>query len=266
MPTIAGLRRRGYTPKSIIDFIGRIGVAKSDSLVDIALLEHCIRDELNFSAPRRIAVLEPLKLVIDNYPEDKTEYFEISNNPNDETAGTRKLAFTRELYIERSDFLKEKAPKFFRLYPDNEVRLMSAYVVKCTGFEEDENGNVTVVHGEVDFATAGQNPPDGRKIKGTIHWVSAQNCITSDVIKYDRLFTEENMTSLPEGKEYADFLNPDSAVRLTGCRLEKSLEDSRPGDKYQFVRNGYYCRDTKDLSVFNLIVGLKESKQKQQTK
>lgn len=264
MPTLCGLRRRGYTPSSIIEFVKKAGISKAFSIVDIGLLEHCVRDELNYSASRRIAVIDPVKVVIDNYPEDKTEYFEAANNPNDENAGTRKLPFTKELYIERADFKTEKAPKFFRLYPENEVRLMNAYIIKCTGYETDESGNVTLIHANADIETGCNMPADGRKVKGTIHWVSADNCINAEIVKYDRLFTEENMATLPEGKSYGDFLNPDSVIRFENAKLEKALESAQPEEKFQFVRNGYFCRDNKntDRLVFNSIVELRDSKGK----
>ncbi|MPM58873.1 Glutamine--tRNA ligase [bioreactor metagenome] len=259
MPTLCGLRRRGYTASSIIEFVKRAGVSKAFSIVDIDLLEHCIRDELNFNAQRRIAVIDPVKVVIENYPEDKTELFQIKNNPNDPEAGERQIPFTREMYVERSDFLKEKSPKFFRLYPGGEVRLMSAYIIKCTGFEIDAEGNVTLIRCEADLETGGKNPADGRKIKGTIHWVSASNCIDADIMKYGLLFNEENLTALPEDKSYGDYLNPDSIKKISGAKLELSLSNAKPGDKYQFVRNGYFCRDTKNAGTFNSIVDLKDS-------
>ena len=262
MPTLCGLRRRGYTPSSILEFVRLTGISKTLSLVDISLLEHCIRDELNYSAPRRCAVIDPVKLVVENYPGDRTEFFESKNNPNDENAGTRKLPFTRELFVERSDFLPEKAPKFFRMYPGGEVRLMGAYIVKCTGFEADENGKVTLIRCTADLETGCGMPADGRKVKGTIHWVSATNCYRANVIRYTRLFTEENLVALPEGKTYSDYLDPDSAHRFEGCAMESSLADSKPGDRFQFVRNGYFCRDTKNPDTFNLIVDLKDSKGK----
>jgi len=262
MPTLCGLRRRGYTAKSVIEFVKKAGVAKAYSLVDIGLLEFCIRDELNMTAQRRIAVTEPLKVEITNYPEDKVEYFEVSNNPNDENAGTRKVPFTREIYVEKSDFLPEKAPKFHRLYPGGEVRLMGGYIVKCESFDTDAEGNVTKLYCTADLETGNGNPADGRKIKGTIHWLSAQHCIDSDIMQYDRLFTVENLTVLPEDKTYGDYLNPDSVKKLTGCKLEESLKDAKPGDKFQFVRTGYFCKDTKNPNTFNSIVSLKESKSK----
>ncbi len=264
MPTLCGLRRRGYTPTSIIEFVKKAGISKAYSIVDIGLLEHCVRDELNFSAPRRVAVCDPIKLVIDNYPADKTEYFEFINNPNDENTERRTLPFTKELYIERDDFKTEKTPKFFRLYPENEVRLMNAYIVKCTGYETDGDGNVTVIHAKADLETGCGMPVDGRKIKGTIHWLSAKECAEAKIVKYDRLFTEENMSALPEGKSYGDYLNPDSVIRFENAKVESSLTDALPEEKFQFVRSGYYCRDNKNTGelVFNLIVGLRDSKGK----
>ena len=264
MPTLSGLRRRGYTPKSIFEFVKKAGVSKSFSIVDIGVLEFCIRDELNFSAQRRIAVLDPVKLIVDNYPDDKVEFFESSNNPNDAESGTRKLPFTKELYIERADFKTEKVPKFFRLYPDNEVRLMNSYIVKCTGFDTDDLGNVTAIHCTADLETGCKMPADGRKVKGTIHWVSAQQCVDATINMYDHLFKEENLLALPEDTDYDDCLNPNSIKVLTGCKLEKCLLDAKPGERFQFVRNGYFCRDTKhtDNYVFNSIVALRDSKGK----
>ncbi len=264
MPTLCGLRRRGYTPSSIIEFVKQAGVSKAFSIVDIGMLEHCVRDELNYSAQRRIAVIDPIKVVVDNYPEDKTETFKVSNNPNDENAGMREVSFSRELYIDRADFLKEKVGKFFRMYPGGEVRLMSAYIVKCTGFEEDENGNVTVIHCEADLETGCNMPSDGRKIKGTIHWVNANDCENAKVIKYDKLFTEENLVTMEEGKTYGDYLNHDSVIEFNNAKVERALAEAKPSDKFQFVRTGYFCRDTKntDELVFNSIVELRDSKGK----
>ena len=259
MPTLCGLRRRGYTAQSVIEFVKKAGVAKAYSLVDIGLLEFCIRDELNRTAQRRIAVTEPLKVEITNYPEDKVEYFEVSNNPNDENAGTRKVPFTREIYVEKSDFLTEKAPKFHRLYPGGEVRLMGAYIVKCESFDTDAEGNVTKLYCTADLETGNGNPADGRKIKGTIHWLSATECAETDCVLYDHLFTEADMNAV-ESAHYGDYLNPESKVLAKGVKIEKALLEAKPGDKFQFVRKGYYCRDTKDTSVFNSVVALKDSK------
>ncbi len=261
MPTLCGLRRRGYTPSSIFEFVRRAGVAKTYSNVEIELLEHCIREELNFKAPRRVAVLEPLELVLENYPEDKTEYFELSNNPNDETAGTRKVPFSKVLYVERGDFRKEKEPKFFRLFPGNEVRLMGAYVCRCTRFDEDENGNVIRIYGELDLDTAGKNPADGRKIKGTIHWLSKKHAYAFAAANFEHLFTRENMSALPDGTDCLDFLNTDSRHELSAFG-EPSLAEAKVGDTFQFVRMGYYCKDTKYENTFNSVVALKDSKGK----
>lgn len=262
MPTLCGLRRRGYTPSAIFEFVKRAGISKAYSIVDIGLLEHCIRDELNFGAQRKIAVLDPVKVIIENYPEDKVEQFPQNNNPNDETAGTRMVPFTREIYIERGDFKTEKVPKFHRLYPENEVRLMGAYVIKCTGYELDENGEVSLIYATADLETGGKNPADGRKIKGTIHWLSCNHCLDTQIYKFSRLFAEENLVALPEGKNYSDYLNPDSKELLTGCKVELSLQDAKPGDRFQFVRNGYFCKDSKYENTFNSIVELKDSKGK----
>jgi len=260
MPTLSGLRRRGYTPSSIFSFVEKAGVAKNFSIVDIALLEHCLRDELNNTALRRVAVLEPVKLIIDNYPEGQTEYFPVSNNPNDESAGIRELAFTKELYIDRNDFSLTPPPKYFRLKPDGEVRLMGAYIVKYKGVDMDAEGNVVAIHCDADLVSRNGMPADGRKIKGTIHWVSAENCIDAEVRLYDKLFTIENTGAIPEDKTYDDYLNPESVKVLTGCKLEKALGDAVGGEKFQFVRTGYFCKDTKCDGVFNLSVELKDSK------
>lgn len=259
MPTLCGLRRRGYTPASIFDFVKRAGISKADSLVDINLLEHCIREELNMTAPRRIAVLDPIKVIVDNYPEDKEEYFEVSNNPNDENAGTRKLAFNREIYIERSDFAEEPPSKFFRLKPDGEVRLMGAYIVKYAGVDKDADGNITAIHVNADLETRNGNPADGRKIKGTIHWLSVKHALDADMMLYDKLFTIENVSDIPEDKTYNDYLNPESLVKLEKCKIEPSLADAKPGEKFQFVRNAYFTVDTKYPNTFNRIVVLKDS-------
>jgi len=256
-PTLCGLRRRGYTPSALFEFVRRAGVAKNYSLVDIELLEYCIREELNKTAERRIVVLDPIKVVIDNYPEDKTEYFEVSNNPGDPEAGSRKVAFTKELYIDRSDFAEVPPPKFFRMKPDGEVRLMGAYIVKCIGVEKDENG-CDVIHCTADLETGNGMPVDGRKVKGTIHWVSADNCDDIEVRLYDKLFTLKNMGDMPEDKTYNDYLNPDSLKVLSGCKAEKALLGC---DKthFQFVRTGYFVKDTKYPNTYNRIVSLKDS-------
>ena len=258
MPTLCGLRRRGYTPSAILEFVQRAGVAKADSLVDIKLLEHCIREELNETAIRRMAVTEPIKLVITNYPADKTEVFTLPNNPKDETAGTRDVPFTRELYIEKSDFAMVPPPKFQRLKPGGEVRLMGAYIVKCNEVIQDENGEVVEVRCTADLETGNGMPADGRKVKGTIHWVSAAHAIDADCYLYDNLFTLENVNDVPEGKDYLDFLNPDSLKKLTGCKLEPSVAEVPAGTRMQFVRMGYFIKDTED-GRYNRIVTLKDS-------
>ena len=259
MPTICGLRRRGYTPSAINEFVKKAGVAKAYSIVDIGLLEHCIRDELNTAAQRRVAVLHPVKVVITNYPEDKEEYFELPNIPKNEEAGVRKVPFTRALYIDADDFAEVPPPKFFRMKPDGEVRLMGAYIVKCNEVVKDEQGNVVELHCTADLETGNGNPVDGRKVKGTIHWVSAKYAIDATVRLYDYLFTLENVNDVPEGTNYLDYLNPNSLTELAGCKLEPSLAEAKTGDKFQFVRTGYFCKDSKDEGVFNQIVGLKDS-------
>ena len=259
MPTLCGLRRRGYTPASIIDFVSRAGVAKAYSIVDIELLEHCIREELNMTAQRRICVANPIKLVITNYDENKVEYFPVSNNPNDPESGTRNLAFTREIYIDKSDFEEVPPPKFFRLKPDGEVRLMGAYIVKCNEIVKDENGEIVEIRCTADLETGNGMPTDGRKIKGTIHWLSSENAQKTTLMLYDKLFTIDNLGDMPEGKTYNDYLNPESLQRVEGALVEKCLDDAIPGEKFQFVRNGYYCKDTKYPNTYNRIVGLKDS-------
>ena len=259
MPTLCGLRRRGYTPASIFDFVERAGVAKAYSLVDIELLEHCIREELNETAPRRVAILDPVKVVVTNFPGDRVEYFELPNNPNDENAGKRKVPFTRELYIDRSDFEEVPPPKFFRMKPDGEVRLMGAYIVKCNEVVKNPDGSIKELRCTADLETGANMPADGRKIKGTIHWLSAKFAKDADIMLYDRLFTIENVADIPEDKTYNDYLNPDSLKKLVGCKVEEALAASAPGDRFQFVRTGYFVKDTKYPNTFNRIVGLKDS-------
>lgn len=259
MPTLCGLRRRGYTPSSIFDFVSRAGVAKAYSVVDYELLEHCIREELNTTAERRIAILHPIKVVVTNYPEDKVEYFELPNNPNDVSAGTRKLPFTRELYIDSDDFAEVPPPKFFRMKPDGEVRLMGGYIVKCNEVIKDSNGNITEIHCTADLETGNGMPTDGRKVKGTIHWLSCKFAKDADVMLYDFLFDIENTGDIPEGKTYDDYLNKNSAKAINGCKIEESLLDVKGGERFQFVRCGYFVKDTKHEGVFNRIVGLKDS-------
>lgn len=259
MPTLCGLRRRGYTPSSILEFVSRAGVAKANSLVDIKLLEYCIREELNASAPRRMAVTEPLKVTITNYPADETEYFEVSNNPVDPEAGTRQVAFTRELFIEKSDFAELPPPKFQRLKPGGEVRLMGAYLVKCEEVVKDAEGNVVELRCTADLETRNGNPADGRKVRGTIHWVSAAHAVDADIMLYENLFSLVDVNAVPEGTNYLDYLNPNSLTALKHCKLEASLADAKTGDRFQFVRMGYFCKDSRHENTFNRVVTLKDS-------
>ena len=259
MPTLCGLRRRGYTPTSIIEFVKRAGVAKAYSIVDIGLLEHCIREEQNAVAPRRVAVLKPLKVTVTNYPDGKTEYFELPNNPQDENAGKRKVPFTKNLYIERDDFAEVPPPKFHRLKPGGEVRLMGSYILKCEDIVKDENGNVTELRCTCDLETGNGNPADGRKIKGTVHWLSADYAKDTEIREYGRMFTLENVFDIPEDKSYMDYVDPNSLTVYKDAKIEPSLAEAKTGDKFQFVRTGYFCKDSKDDNVFNLTVGLKGS-------
>ena len=227
MPTLCALRRRGYTPQSIKNFLTRAGIAKTDSMIDYALLEYCIREELNENAPRRIAVLDPVKVIVDNYPEDKTEFFTLPNHPAKPEMGTRQVAFTREIYIDRDDFALVPPPKFFRLKPGGEVRLMGAYIIKCGNIVTDAEGNVTEIHVTADLETGTGMPADGRKVKGTVHWVSASNCDDITVMLYDKLFTVKNPDDIPEDKTYKDYINPESLKVLSGAKAEKGiLEES----------------------------------------
>ncbi len=259
MPTICGLRRRGYTPEAIFDFVSRAGVAKAYSVVDYELLEHCIREELNMTAERRIAIMHPIKVVVTNYPADKIEYFDLPNNPNNPDAGTRKLPFTREIYIDSDDFAEVPPPKFFRMKPDGEVRLMGAYIVKCNEIIKDDNGNILEIHCTADLETKNGTPADGRKIKGTIHWLSKDYAENTTVKLYDFLFDIENVADIPEDKTFDDYLNKNSVTTLENVKIEPALNDSEPGERFQFVRCGYFVKDTKYENVFNRIVGLKDS-------
>ena len=261
MPTLCGLRRRGYTPTSIFEFVRRAGVAKAYSLVDSRLLEHCIRTELETTALRRMAVTDPIKLTITNYPEGKAEYFEVANNPN-KAAGddsTRPVAFSGAVWIERSDFAEVPPPKFQRLKPGGEVRLMGAYIVKCNEIVKDENGEILELKCTADLETGNGMPADGRKVRGTIHWVSAAHAVDAEIRLYGNLFTEENMGELPEGKTYDDYLDPDSVKVLPHAKLEACLEGAEPGQRFQFVRMGYFTPDSKHPGVYNRIVTLKDS-------
>ena len=261
MPTLSGLRRRGYTPTSIFTFVKEAGIAKADSLVDMRQLEAVLRAELELSAPRRVAVLDPVKLIIDNYPADRCETFELPNNPNREAGdtSTRPVAFTREVWIDRGDFFEVPPPKFKRLTPGSEVRLMGAYLVRCTGVDKDAEGNITAIHAEADLETRNGNPADGRKVRGTIHWVSCAHCEDAEVRLYDKLFTEANMNGIPEGADFKDYLNPESVTMIPHAKLEESLRGAKPGDRFQFVRTGYFTPDSKHPGVYNRIVTLKDS-------
>ena len=243
MPTICGLRRRGYSPEAIRNFCKRIGVNKFNSTVDIALLEHCVREDLNKTSPRVMAVLRPLKVIIDNYPEGKVEEMEAINNPEDPSAGTRKVPFSKELYIEREDFMEEPPKKFYRLAPGREVRLRYAYFVTCTDVVKDENGQVVELHCTYDPATRGGDAPDGRKVKSTLHWVSAPHAIEAEVRLYEHLFIKENPDNVAEGEDFKSNVNPNSLDVLTCCRVEPSLADAKPSDRFQFERLGYFCID-----------------------
>ena len=258
MPTICGLRRRGYTPASIRNFSVRNGVSKVNSTVEYSFLEHCLREDLNLTAKRVMGVLNPVKLILTNYPEDRTETFEVENNPNRPEDGTRTVTFGRELYIEAEDFMETPVKGYFRLFPGNEVRLKTTYVVKCTGCKKDENGNVVEVYAEYDPESRGGNPADGRKIKSTIHWVDAKNAEDAEIRLYDNLFTVED----PDAGDFLELLNPDSLKVLTGCKVEAGLKTAKLGESFQFMRQGYFCVDNKDSAedhlVFNRSVSLKD--------
>ena len=259
MPTLCGLRRRGYTPASIRNFCDRIGVSKVNSTVEYEFLEHCLRDDLNMTAQRVMVVLDPVKLVITNYPEGQSETFEVENNPNNEDDGNRTITFSRECYIERDDFMEEPIKKYQRLYPGNEVRLKSAYIVRCTGCKKDDDGNIVEVYAEYDPETRGGNTPDGRKVRGTIHWVDAANYATATVNMYDNLFTVPNPES-GDG-DFTDYINPDSLTVLKGCIAEKSIEGYETPAHFQLMRIGYFCLDkdsTKDNIILNRSVSLKD--------
>ena len=261
MPTLCGLRRRGYTPHSIRSFCERIGVAKAASTVEYAFLEHCLREDLNDSATRTMAVLHPLRLTVTNYPEGQTEIFEVENHPNHPEMGKREIPFSRDLWIEQDDFMEEKVGKFFRLFPGNEVRLKGAYVVKCTGCVKDADGNVTEILCEYDPASRGGDPADGRKVKSTIHWVEANEAVDAEVRLYSNLFTDPDPDAAD--KDFLECLNPDSLEILTGCKIERALAAARAPESYQFMRLGYFCPDSKDSTpehpVFNRSVSLKDS-------
>ncbi|MDF1615580.1 glutamine--tRNA ligase/YqeY domain fusion protein [Desulfurivibrio dismutans] len=267
MPTLSGIRRRGYPPAAIRNFCERIGLAKKESLVDMGLLEHCVREELNETAPRVMGVLEPLKVVITNYPAGQSEELTGQNHPQKPDMGTRPLPFGREIYIERNDFMEEPVKKFFRLAPGREVRLRYAYFIKCEEVLKNEAGEVVELRCTYDPATLGGNAPDGRKVKGTIHWVAADRAITAEIRLYDRLFSAESPEkAAADGADFKDFVNPDSLVVLKNCRLEPNLRDAQPGHPYQFERQGYFCPDPKDSTpdhpVFNRTATLRDTWEK----
>ena len=261
MPTLCGLRRRGYTPEAIREFHRQNGVSKVNSVVEYAFLEYCLREDLNKRANRAMAVLHPIKLIIDNYPDDKTEVFTVENNPEDENAGTREVTFSKNLWIDAEDFMEIPEKKYFRLFPGNEVRLKSAYVIKCTGCDKDENGNVIAVHAEYDTESRGGNTADGRRIKATIHWVDQNTALDAEIRLYDQLFTID----APDLADvnYLDYINKDSLITIKNAKVEASLKNAGSDDRYQFLRVGYFCADNKDSSpehlVFNRAVSLKDS-------
>ena len=261
MPSISGFRRRGYTPVSIRNFCDRIGIAKFNSLIDLAVLENCVREDLNKHTARVMGVLRPLKVIIDNYPENKTEELDAVNNPEDESMGKRKVPFSRVIYIEREDFREDPPKKFFRLAPGREVRLRYAYYITCIEVVKDDQGEIVELHCTYDSETRGGWSPDGRRVKGTLHWVSAQHAITAEVRLYDRLFTVENPSGHKE-KNFKEFLNPNSLEVLTSCFLEPSLSNAKHGERFQFERRGYFCVDPDSSPgklVFNRTVTLRDS-------
>jgi glutaminyl-tRNA synthetase len=263
MPTISGMRRRGYTPESIRNFIERVGVAKNYSIVDVSLLEYCVREDLNKRVPRVMGVLRPLKVVIDNYPEDQEEELEAMVNPEDPAAGTRKVWFSRELYIEQDDFRENPPPKYFRLAPGKEVRLRSGYFIRCDKVVKNPStGQVLELHCTYDPATRGGYAPDGRKVQGTLHWVSARHCLDAEARLYDRLFLSPDPTQSDPGGSFIDNINPDSLEILSGCKVEANLANARPGYRCQFERMGYFCVDpdsTTSRLVFNRTATLRDT-------
>jgi glutaminyl-tRNA synthetase len=261
MPTVSGMRRRGYTPDAIRNFCAQIGVAKNDNLIDVALLEHCVREDLNAHAPRAMCVLHPVRVVIDNYPEDKTELFECANHPQIPDMGTRTVPFSKILYIEKDDFMEDPPKKYHRLGPGREVRLRNAYIIKFESAVKDERtGDIVELHCTYDPLTRNAPPADGRKVPGVIHWLSARHCAPAEVRLYDRLFKIENPGS---EEDFIGYLNPDSLETLTGCFVEQRLQQAKPGSQYQFERLGYFCVDAKDSKteklVFNRVVALRDS-------
>lgn len=269
MPTICGLRRRGYSPSSIREFCDRIGISKADSMVDINLLYFCIREELNASAQRAMAVLNPVKVVIDNWEEGRFDEIEVENNPENPLQGNRKILFGREIYIERDDFMENPPKKYFRLHPDGEVRLKGAYFIKCVRIDKDDQGNILEIHCTYDPASRGGESPDGRKVKGTIQWVSVPHAVSAEVRLFDHLFTLENPSDVPEDKEWSDYLNPNSMIKCE-AKLEPMMGKATLADRYQFMRLGYFCLDSEENKqgklVFNRTVELKDSWNKMQVK
>ena len=269
MPTICGLKRRGYSPEAIRNFCKTIGVAKFNSTIDMALLEHCLREDLNKTSARVMAVLKPLKVIIDNYPRDEIEQLDAINNPQDQTAGTRKVPFSREIYIERDDFMEEAPRKFFRLAPGREVRLRYAYFITCNSVVKDANGEIAELHCSYDPATKGGDAPDGRKVKSTLHWVCAKSAVEAKVRLYETLFTRENPDKTEEGQDFTANLNPESLKELAGCKVELSLADAKSGQRFQFERLGYFCVDSdssEDGMVFNRTATLRDKWKKIQKK
>ena len=268
MPTVAGIRRRGYSPQAMKDFVSRVGVAKVEGVVDFSLMEFCVREDLNRRARRLMAVLDPVEVVIDNYPEGQIEYFEAENNPEDADAGTRKVAFSRHILIEREDFMEVPVKGYHRLYVGNEIRLKYAYYITATGIEKDDEGNITLIHATYDPLSRGGQTPDGRKVRGTSHWVSKDHCIKAEVRQYDKLFSSENPGQATGN--YLDDLNPDSLVVINGACIEQEAANAKVGDYLQFIRNGYYCVDSRDSRpdrmVFNRTVTLKDSWAKQKAR
>lgn len=262
MPTISGLRRRGYTPSSLFEFVKRSGVSNTDATAAAELLDYCLREELGDCAVRRVCVTEPLKVVITNYPEGKKELFRLPNHPGKPELGFRELPFTREIYIERSDFAEVAPPKFFRMRPDGEVRLMGAYIVRLNEIVKNADGTVKELHCTADIETGCSNPVDGRKVKGTIHWISADESETCDIMLYDRLFTIPDIAAYTTGdhelSEILEFINPDSEKKLVGCKCEKAVLDCKPGEAIQFVRMGYFTKDSVNENTFNRIITLKD--------
>ena len=269
MPTIRGMRRRGYTPEAIRDFVRRIGVTKSEGIVEMALLEHCLRQDLNLRAPRAMAVLDPLKVVLTNYPDDLAEELDAINNPEDASAGTRKVPFSRTLYIEREDFMEDPPKKFYRLAPGREVRLRYAYFITCQEVVKDGRGEIVELRCTYDPETRGGDAPDGRKVKATLHWVSAPHAIDAEVRLYDVLFSEENPNRVEEGRDWLENLNRESFAVMSGCKLEPTLGGAKPGERFQFERKGYFCVDpdtSADRPVFNRTVTLRDTWAKLQSR